>query len=225
MIIDCISDLHGHKPKLEGGDLLIIAGDLTARDTRAEYDIFIDWLHQQDYLKKVVIAGNHDGLLMNNKIFNNNVFYSDIIYLQDSSFKCCGLNIWGSPWTKTFANMNPLCKAFTCDTKEELSEKWAMIPDDIDILITHSPTYGILDETVNGIKAGSKSLMKVIEKVLPEVVIFGHIHEQGGKYVQKKGILYINGSIVDERYRHVNRARRIIFDEKMPKMQTIKIIE
>ncbi len=32
MIIDCISDLHGFKPNLNGGDLLIIGGDLTARD-------------------------------------------------------------------------------------------------------------------------------------------------------------------------------------------------
>ena len=36
MIIDCISDLHGFFPKLEGGDLLIIAGDLTARDKPEE---------------------------------------------------------------------------------------------------------------------------------------------------------------------------------------------
>lgn len=28
MIIDCISDLHGEYPILEGGDLLIVAGDL-----------------------------------------------------------------------------------------------------------------------------------------------------------------------------------------------------
>jgi Icc-related predicted phosphoesterase len=36
MIIDCISDLHGAQPKLEGGDLLIVAGDLTARDTEQQ---------------------------------------------------------------------------------------------------------------------------------------------------------------------------------------------
>ena len=33
MIIDCISDLHGAYPHLEGGDLLIVGGDLTSRDS------------------------------------------------------------------------------------------------------------------------------------------------------------------------------------------------
>ena len=37
MIIDCLSDLHGHYPSLDGGDLLIVAGDLTARDKLEEH--------------------------------------------------------------------------------------------------------------------------------------------------------------------------------------------
>lgn len=60
MIIDCISDLHGHFPSLEGGDLLIIAGDLTATHTPQELYQFNDWVKVQDYKKKVLIAGNHD---------------------------------------------------------------------------------------------------------------------------------------------------------------------
>ena len=60
MIIDCISDLHGHFPDLRGGDLLLIAGDLTARDIEPEYFKFFDWLDEQKYRKKILIAGNHD---------------------------------------------------------------------------------------------------------------------------------------------------------------------
>lgn len=51
MIIDCIADLHGHYPKLEGGDLLIVAGDLTARDTLDEHINFSQWLEKQYYKK------------------------------------------------------------------------------------------------------------------------------------------------------------------------------
>lgn len=40
MIIDCISDLHGYFPKLQGGDLLLIAGDLTARDEPYQFEEF-----------------------------------------------------------------------------------------------------------------------------------------------------------------------------------------
>src|SRR5690606_22101282 len=89
----------------------------------------------------------------------------NIEYLCDSGTEFEGLKIWGSPWTKTFLNMNPHCKAFTCDTEEELAEKWDLIPANIDILITHSPPYSILDEinsTDDMIHVGSESLKNVV---------------------------------------------------------------
>ena len=99
MIIDCISDLHGYQPKLDGGDLLIVAGDLTARDLESQYRQFIYWLDQQDYKKKIIIAGNHDGELQQNPgLFKFTVFD----YLCDSQSVFQDLKIWGSPWTPTF---------------------------------------------------------------------------------------------------------------------------
>ena len=55
MIIDCISDLHGFYPELEGGDMLIVAGDLTARDQQDEYEKFHIWIHNQKYKKKICL--------------------------------------------------------------------------------------------------------------------------------------------------------------------------
>lgn len=212
MIIDCISDLHGFYPDLEGGDLLIIAGDLTATDTEKQYDDFWRWLCYQEYKKKVVIAGNHDAYLQFNPDFFD--LCKDIDYLCDSGTEFQGLKIWGSPWTKTFQGMNPKCKAFTCDTEDELDEKWRLIPKDVDILITHSPPFLILDKTCDGKNVGSTYLMDhYLRRPKPQLWVMGHIHEAYGKEgsCSKWGdSVYVNASHVNEHYQPVNKPIRII---------------
>jgi predicted phosphodiesterase len=233
MIIDCISDLHGQLPELEGGDLLIIAGDFTSRDTEEEHVRFCSWLSLQDhYRKKIIIAGNHDNMWFKIKAQKGldpiNPNYEWFEYLCDSGTEFEGLKIWGSPWTTKFKGMNPHCMAFTVDTDEELAEKWALIPDDVDILITHCPPYGILDKvhrkgkhvkTLNNLNdedlhCGSRSLRaytlsgnKFKNKKLH---IFGHIHEGGGKVIDMISCKFINASHVNERYKPVNKPIRVI---------------
>lgn len=203
MKIDCISDLHGYYPKLNGGDLLLIAGDLTKRDQPQEHIEFSEWLDVQPYTKKIVVAGNHD----------NNID-ADLIeclkgcyYLNDSPVRIGELKIWGSPWTRTFEGMNPHCKAFTVDTEEELLEKWKAIPLDTNILITHSPPYGLRDLTVDGRRVGSKSLqMEALRLKHLKIWVVGHIHEDYG--MEFDGHLYdcslVNASHVNEKYQPVN---------------------
>lgn len=221
MIIDCVSDLHGFYPKLEGGDLLIVAGDLTAQDKPIEYGHFGAWMDRQQYKKKILIAGNHDNYFYRKGIeFIKDVFQSiNVEYLCDSGTEFEGLKIWGSPWTKTFEGMNPHCKAFTVDTEEELAEKWALIPNDIDILVTHSPPYGILDGILNIFDGtlfhvGSKSLAERIGnlKTPPKLWIWGHIHEAYGKDkpIRQKPCEMINASLVNEYYKPVNKPVRVI---------------
>lgn len=63
-------------------------------------------------------------------------------YLQDSSVKVDGLLVYGTPWT--FSRLSP-ATAFT-DTQPTLKPKhWKRIPDNTDILVTHSPPKNILD--------------------------------------------------------------------------------
>lgn len=237
MDITCISDLHGYYPKLEGGDLLIIAGDLTTSDQEKQYDDFWRWLCYQNYKKKIVIAGNHDNFLQKNPGFLKDCG-QDIEYLCDSgiefeyeedveeehkfkgmiSYKSKKkLKIWGSPWTQTFPGMNPHCKAFTVDTEEELAEKFKLIPNHVDILITHNPPYGIFDKleryTSSGRSeeyVGSISLRNKVMDIKPSLHCFGHIHEHGGKMIDTVITKFVNASHVNEVYEPVNKPIRII---------------
>ncbi len=230
MIMDCIADLHGFYPKLEGGDLLIVAGDLTAGDTEEEHNRFQSWIDHQNYRKKIVIAGNHDNFLEKRVYSCLCDWMKPIKYLCDSRTEFEGLKIWGSPWTKTFKGMNPHCKAFTVDTDEELAEKWAMIPDDTDILITHSPAWGIhdlvfdrdliTDQLVSN-RVGSGSLITWIANHINtlKLHVCGHIHEGYGIHDlrelaamkhEPETTIFVNASYVNERYQPVNRPVRII---------------
>lgn len=219
MIFDFISDLHGHYPKLEGGDLLIVAGDHCANDSLGQINRFKDWLVSEGskYKKTIMLAGNHDNWIQRKEFFNQDRSCWDHpyhAYLEDSGTEFEGLKIWGSPWTKTFEGMNPHCKAFTLDTEEELAEKWALIPDDTDILITHSPSFGNYDALKNpdgtwGPSVGSISLWMSSLVIRPKVHVFGHIHEGYGHSVHVNGIHLINASHVNERYKPVNKPVRI----------------
>ncbi len=213
MIIDCISDLHGNFPELEGGDLLIVGGDLTARHTRDEYVHFCSKIRHAGYRKVIVIAGNHDPLMQTDPDF----FVSDnqVSYLCDSGIEFEGFKIWGSPWTKRFDGMNPACMAFTVDTDEELAEKWAMIPDDTDILITHSPEYGMLDCAQAPLmmniaaRCGSVSLGgRTAQLKQLKLHVVGHIHEGYGR-IELNGYHYVNASHVNRRYKPINKPIRV----------------
>ncbi len=228
MIIDCIGCLHGFFPMLEGGDLLIITGDLTARNIEKQWHEFGMWMDNQKYEKIVFIAGNHDMMIERWDKEQDESGYigpvSDpndrIEYLYDSGTEFEGLKIWGSPWTKKFEHQNPKAMAFCLDTEEELASKFSLIPDDTDIVITHSPSFGELDGIENEYDgtmyhAGSHSLLKRINEIKPKIHVFSHIHEQGSKQVTSilfsgEVIAQINCSYVNEKYEPRNKPIRVI---------------
>jgi len=206
MIVDCISDLHGFKPSLPGGDLLIVAGDLTARDMVTEHLGFSGWLCNQPYDKIVLIAGNHDGKMTDWKPMEQD----NLSYLQDSGVEYKGLKIWGSPWTPTFYDWH-----FMKDRGNPIKVMWDLIPDDTEILVTHGPPFGIQDQVKYSSKAqegkfaGCEELRNALDRLKKlKLHVFGHVHEGYGKVIVN-GVIHVNAAIMDEEYRPVNKPIRV----------------
>lgn len=215
MKITAVSDLHGYYPKLPGGDLLIVAGDLTGRGSTKEYSDFAEWYLAQDYRKKVFIAGNHDTCIESGEYYFNKDWLG---YLQDSGTEFEGLKIWGCPHSLHFEGINPHCMAFT-GTERCLKKKYDLIPDDVDILVTHTPPFGILDRNYYNKNCGSRSLLIALEnRIKPRLLICGHLHENGSKRMVFKrsghgvenNTLCINASHVNEYYDPVNEPLTIV---------------
>ena len=230
MIIDCIGCLHGFYPDLRGGDLLIVSGDLTSKDNAVEYAEFVIWLQSQKYRNKVVIAGNHDNFIENNKgwaeiadlgfdyLCDSGIEVIYYRYLDPPNLKKIGipykqktLKIWGSPWSSQFPGINPNTCAFTRPYNETLADRWDLIPDDVDILITHTPPYGVFDLVDDLEHVGNLDLRNhVIRRIKPKLHVFSHIHECGGNMVDTNVTKFVNCSIMNEHYKPVNKPVRVI---------------
>ena len=191
MQITCISDTHNLHDKLiipEQGDIIVHAGDITEGGTQRELRDFFKWFAQLPFTHKICIAGNHDFFLENiSEKAIKKLIPANVTYLNDSGISINGYKFWGSPYIPFQQNW-----AFT-KSPIEIEEHWKKIPEDTDILITHTPPKGILDITTYEVEVGCPALKKEISKKKPTIHIFGHLHDNYGK-VMRKDITYINAT-------------------------------
>lgn len=59
------------------------------------------------------------------------------------------------------------------------------------ILMTHAPSYGILDKIPSGLSVGSPAIRKIVDKYHPILALSGHIHEDIG-VVESNGTTFCN---------------------------------
>ena len=197
--IVCLSDTHNRHEdvRVPDGDILIHAGDATNLGTIEEIVRFARWFAALPHRHKIFVAGNHDWLFETNPRLAENLLDGEIVYLCDSSVEIENLIIYGSPWTPRFFNW-----AFNANRGAEMREKWRLIPETVDVLITHGPPHGILDAVArfDGFEnTGCEDLRERVEEVMPRLHIFGHIHEGFGN-VDKSGTKFVNAANCDENY-------------------------
>lgn len=183
------------------GDVVVHAGDVTSSGSRYEVMQFLDWFTELDYDYKVFIAGNHDWFF--EKEESHELVPDNIIYLNDSGAMVQDKYFWGSPVQPTFHNW-----AFNRERGDEINEHWNLIPNTVDVLITHGPPL-VLDITTRGDEVGCHDLQEAIDRVNPILHVFGHIHESYG-IVRDIETTYINASQLDERYQLANKP--IVFE-------------
>lgn len=258
-----ISDTHSLENKkdvrnvlrnLPKGDILLHAGDFTDTGKVSEIRNFIEFLadakREKGYSRVVFIAGNHDTTVDINfyqglESWDKHNFghwdeqnpelvqkmLSDlpegIHYLQDQAMTINGYTVYGSPWSPAFGHW-----AFN-GSEDVLSEKWAQIPDQTDILMTHGPAYGHGDLVSIIVKSGygSRKILKHvgcpllrdrISEIRPFIHLSGHIHEGYGvsRGIEEK-TYFVNASTATHRYDPHNPA--VVFYTPLRKSEVTEI--
>ena len=211
MRLVCLSDTHNLHASLRvpDGDVLVHSGDATMHGTTEEVGDFDAWLAGLPHRHKLVVAGNHDFLFEREPEAARKLLRS-AVYLQDSGVEIEGVRLWGSPWQPWFFDW-----AFNLRRGRPLREKWDLIPQGTDVLITHGPPHGILDRvggpvprlmagvTGRGAHVGCEELREAVYRLRPRLHVFGHIHECYGVEA-RDGTTFVNASNCSRAYRATN---------------------
>lgn len=197
-----LSDTHGCHRRLRDlpeADVVVHSGDFCMVGTEQEAIDFLNWFCDLSYKHKIFICGNHDDCLYEANIdgLDNNVHY-----LCNSGIEIDGVKFYG---VSMFLE--------DCITDRQ-SLNYANIPDDTDVLITHSPAYGILDFD-DGINYGSEEILTKLSDLHLKAHLFGHIHAQHG-VVMQNGVTFSNGAIMHSDYTNLSKPNII-------QIQTIRI--
>lgn len=182
-----LSDTHGCHRRLRNlpdADVVVHSGDFCMIGSEQEAIDFLNWFCDLSYRHKIFICGNHDECLYGANIdgLDDNVHY-----LCNSGIEIDGLKFYGVPMFMG-----------DCVTDSQ-SRHYANIPPETDILITHSPAYGILDFD-DSINYGSKEILERLPSLHNlNVHLFGHIHMSHG-IIYQNGITFSNGAIMNAYY-------------------------
>jgi len=223
-------DTHGKHFFLNppSADVAIFSGDagLSRDPTQNLEEVmdFLNWYRDVDIPIKIFVAGNHDSSIEKRLITKEEMLSKNIIYLEHEDLiievKNKRFSIFGSPYVPTFGNWSFM------KNRSKLNRFWEQIPEDTDILVTHGPPMNILDSTegwdpYNSRRvlenAGCSALQKqIFNRIKPRAHMFGHIHSKGsgfinsGVYIHPSGIIFSNGSCVEDRTMDVESNGNII---------------
>lgn len=210
-----ISDTHmSHwQLKMPDGDILVHTGDISGQTNMRELVDVNNWFGSLEgkYREIFFVPGNHDGQFEQFDVAKGTLSNARVLF--DEAVEFDGYKIYGSPWTNTFFDW------YFMKDRDKIGEMWDKIPDDTNILLTHQPPFMLLDraheyiknkrnqeDTKKIINVGCKELRKTCMTRLKKLKLncFGHLHMDGGKWVEENGIIFSNGAVLNDYYYMTN---------------------
>ena len=119
------------------------------------------------------MPGNHERVLHERPELRRLI--TNAVFLINESVTIEGVKLWGSPspaMTKPSAARPPKSGGLYTPPFQP----------DTDIFVSHGPPYGVRDEEFRsgGIHRGCPELLAAVQRVQPQVHIFGHVHAGRG---------------------------------------------
>ena len=214
--IVAISDLHGNLPVItEPADIMLLAGDIVPLNIQFnKYECkkwlegeFAEWIKALPVEDVFMVAGNHDAYFEGLNKTNMGLFRQacnfKLKYLQNDTliyYTNDGdpVKIFGTPYCHRYGNW-----PFMRD-EEYMEKKFQEIPEDVDIIISHDPPYGvgqvdcILQDcrrsTDGDPHKGNIPLANRIKDLSFRLLVCGHIHSGDHSLVNN----CVNVSHIDE---------------------------
>lgn len=179
MTILQISDTHNQHQQLTNlptADVIVHCGDFTDMGTEEEVLDFLNWFIDLPYPNKIFVVGNHDLCLW--EAVDIEDLPGNVHFLQDRECVIDGVKFYGLAY----------------------NHKESMIPDDVDVLITHEPPVMILDES-DCTHWGNALLRARVFQVKPKLHLFGHVHKANGT-TTANGIIFSNAAMLNHHCFH-----------------------
>lgn len=207
-----ISDSHNKHEQIiiPKCDILIHCGDFSNKGSLLELYSFAAWMEKQSANYMISVAGNHDHCFQNSNALEarETMKQFGITYLQDSGVEINGLHIFGQPWQPFFYDWS-----FNVHRGTEIAKKWSLIPDEVDVLITHGPPHGILDLVEDEYMSdrdrhqGCEELRKKVDQLTNlKLHVFGHLHHQGGNIINLNNKIFANAAMCDDHHNLLRQA-------------------
>ncbi|KAH9525814.1 hypothetical protein Btru_002452 [Bulinus truncatus] len=156
------------------GDILIHSGDfdwskhsggfLRSDNFEEIVQIMNDFFDRFPHKVKLFVAGNHEMAFEGKKIQTVQDRLISATYLCNSSFTYEGIHFYGAPYSPFRLMTN--ARGFLCSSRK-IAAHWRDIPSKTDVLITHTPPYGILDLATDWATHKIPKLSRAFHRVIP----------------------------------------------------------